>query len=332
MKFSLKFGRRRANIVVNQKVIIFCFCFFISFIFWALIKLSENYITTITYPVNYTNFPDDKINANDLPNKLKLKVSAKGFDIVKYKFSSTFIPIKLDISELEFQYKDKDSTLNYILTNNLLQILNNQLSEKKIIQNIDVIDISPDTIFFEFTPVDEKKIPVGLNADITFLKQYMLKDKISITPDSVTITGPKNMIDTMFYAETEFLSLKDLKQTYSSDVKLVLIKKVIYSSEKVKVDVPVEEYTEKKITVPILVINVPDSLKMKIFPNELNINYLIGFSSYNKVDEGNFEVYVDYFDIEKSFTQKIKVKIKNSPTQIKSFDYSPASVEYIIEK
>jgi len=332
MKPQFKIGKHIFNINLNEKALIFSFFLCISTLFWILIKLSDNYVTNITYPVVYINLPENKLNTNELPKKLTLKVGAKGFDILKYKLSSDFIPIKLDMNSLEVEYFNSDSNYTFLITQNLLKDIKLQFSERQMIQNIDIIKINPDTIFFEYISIVNKKVPVGLNADITFFKQYMLKDKIIIIPDSVTISGPAKYLDTINYVNTEFLLIKDLNEKYLSEVKLTQNKKITYSTDKVIVDINVEEFTEQKIVVPIMIINVPDSLTLKIFPNEININYLVGLSFYNKIDNGNFEVYVDFNDIKKSFTQKLKVKVNNYPSQIKSFKYSPISVEYLIEK
>jgi hypothetical protein len=268
----------------------------------------------------------------ELPEFLKLKVNAKGFDIIKFKLGSNFIPIDIDVTSLGFQNADGDSVNAYVESVLLLNNIQNQLKEYKIIQSIDIIDIKPDTIFFEFTPVIEKKVPVGLNADITFLKQFMLKDKILIKPDSILVKGPKKIIDTVQFVETEYINLRDLNSHYTSELNLIKYDKITYSTENVLIEIPVEEYTEVSLNIQIGITNVPDSLTLKIFPNNLNITYLVGFSVYETINENRFEAYVDYSDIENNFTNKLKVKIKDHPVEIKSFQYSPLNVEYIIEK
>lgn len=316
----------------KHKLLVFSFFLLISTLFWFLIKLSDNYITNITYPVEYLNIPENKIIINELPEILKLKIDANGYNIVKYKLGSNFSPIKIDLSETYLKNLDNDSSNQYIESFHLLENIQNQIIENKITQDISIVDILPDTLFFEFTDIIEKKIPVGINAEISFQKQYMLKDKLIIEPDSVLIKGPEKIIDTIFFIETEYINLRDLAESYTSEVNLIKYKNIIYSTEKVFVEIQVEEFTEAHISIPINVINLPDTLKLKIFPNIVNINYLVGFSEYGKIDEKKFDIYIDYNDINNSMTNKLKLKVKNYPLEIKSFNYSPIYVEYLIEK
>jgi len=161
------------TIKFKQKTIYFIFFLLISSFLWLLVKLSQNYSTDITYPIEYKNYPENKININELPEFLNLKVKASGFEILKYKITSSLIPITFDISTAKLKKSKFDSALFYIETIGLLENINTQLSEKSILKDIKISEINPDTLFIQFTEMTTKKVAIKLNADITYSRQYM---------------------------------------------------------------------------------------------------------------------------------------------------------------
>jgi len=299
---------------------------------WLLVKLSQDYSTNISYPIEYKNNPINKININKLPTQINLKVSASGFEILKYKVTSDLIPIVLDIASEKLKILNSDTSINFIETISLLENINLQLSENSILKDIKITNVEPDTLFFQFTEMISKKVEIKLNADITYFRQFMLKDNIIISPDSLIVQGPAIVLDTVDYVETQYVKFENLKDNVEKEIKLKTFKNLIYSIEKTLITINVEQFTEADAIVAIQIKNLPDSLKLKIFPNKIKINYLVGFSNYNIIGEDEFIATIDFNDIKNNLTNKLKIKIEASPDKIKSFQFTPTSVEYLIEK
>ncbi len=83
------------------------------------------------------------------------------------------------------------------------------LSEE--LDQVKILNISPDTLFFRLTDIVTKKVPVmpALKMHERFYqKQFTQNGDISISPDSITISGPDNVVNynTFHFIPNPFLS------------------------------------------------------------------------------------------------------------------------------
>lgn len=315
-------------IKLPQKVFVFSFFLIISTILWFFNALNKDYSTVLNFPVAFVNMPENKVNTNELPAKLAITINADGFNILSHKFSSNFIPIKIDFNTLKInQLTPKDSSNLYFLTNNNIS----QNIESQFNKNFKLLKIRPDSIFFNFTYITEKKVAVKLTSEINYKHQFMPIKKSIFSPDSITIKGAATILDSINYIETEKLKLNKLSKNYYRQLPLVLRENIFYSQNSVDIEIEVEEYTEYKITIPIEIINLPKNEKIKIFPNKIKITYLVGFSRYDKISDQNFTAIIDYNLLKFSPSNKLKPQITINSDYIKSFTSEPSYVDFIIE-
>lgn len=186
-------------------------------------------------------------------------------------------------------------------------------------------------MYFDFADRVFKKVPVVSRVNPKPATQYMVHGQIKLVPDSITISGANPIIDTIDFVFTKSQDLVDLVSKYEDKVKLVKIRNVNFSENEVEVSINIEKFTEGTQKLKINLINVPDSVELRTFPNSVAVTYFVALSDYEKVLPQLFEVVVDYSDTEKQ-KSTLDVKITNQPSYIKSLRYNPKSVEYIIEK
>ena len=318
MKISLK---------INKKLFIFLFFLLISTVLWFLNALNKTYDTTINIPVSFHEMPINKYNVSELPKFFEMQINANGFTILKYKFKSKIIPLKFSAKSLDLKQSSKEDTSKfYILSYKLKQKV-----EKQTKSDINIIKIKPDSIFFQFSQLSSKKVLVGFNAEIKLKKQFMLKDMVVIEPDSIIIQGPRAILDTIYHIDIEQLNLEALSDNINKTVKLVEPENIILSQSEVNIIITVEQYTEANLYAPIELINFPDTLDIKIFPNKVKIIYLVGESFYGKISKEQFNPIVDFNSNKNNINNKLQVQIIGQPENIKSYKYYPQSVDYIIE-
>ena len=118
----------------------------------------------------------------------------------------------------------------------------------------------------------------------------------------------------------------------SGTLDLINISKLSYSVNKVQLTIPVEQFTEASLKIPIEPINVPDSLVIKTFPFQVSLTCITGLDDYEKVSPHVFRATVDYTSIDQSLGDKLKVDVTSAPDFVRSVRISPIYVEYIIEK
>jgi len=312
----------------NRRLGIFLIFIAISTIFWFLTQLEEVYVTRISYPVEYQDMPENKIVVGNLPTHMRLEIRGQGFKLLEYKFSNELNPLILHINSYNLQtLEDDNSPRYYIVTQTTATRIAQQLS-----QDVEILDITPDTLFFEFAEKINKKVPVQPSLEYSFARQMMLQGSIQIEPDSVTITGPNSVLDTIHRIPTRAKKYTDLQATVHASIGLEKPhEQVELSTRRVQLTIPVEQYTEGVVQKDVQVIHVPDSVVVKTFPRSVTITYLVGLSQYEKVIPELFRVVADYQEIQGGGGQ-LKVQVVKAPDYLKSFSHNPREVDYIIER
>lgn len=316
---------KKSNLRIDRNIITYLICVVIATILWFLNALNKDYSAVISYPVKYVNLPQGKHLISDLPSTLSLEVRAKGFALLGHRISTSFLPITFNVNTYSNHLLEKDEVFEYTLnTNEIKDKIGNQLNTE-----IKLLDITPATIEFKFAQSVEKKVAVRPVVNYTLKRQYIL-NQITATPDSVLVSGPATIIDTLRYISTKSLRLKDLGKSVTKEVELTPPRGCTVDDATVKLDLQVEQFTETKKTIRLQARHVPGSFYLRLFPDNVNITYDVGLSNYEKITNQDFEFYVDYDQTQSS--SYLDVKVGKTPAFIKNLVFSPQKVEYIIER
>lgn len=321
----MRYFKKKPNIYINKNFAAYLICVLIATILWLLINLNKEYNTVLSYKIEYVNFPKNKINTSVLPEKLLLNVKANGFALLGQVMLGKLNPIQIDVAGYFKNIGITKNKTTYINTENIKERIDNQLGNK-----IKATHISPNSIYFNFEDAVSKKIPIIPELNYTIKKQYILSEKISINPDSVLITGAKNIIDTIRHISTEPVELKNIHKETSLNVKLLPIENTKFDKDKTTLILRVEPSTEVHHTLPVICRNIPDSLVIKLFPGKITVKYEVALSRYQKINTKDFVFEVNYDETKKS--SKLSILHSRSPEYIENISFSPQQVDYIIEK
>ena len=314
--------------MINSRLLIFFFFLLLSVLFWFLTVLNKDYNTLLSYPLRYTRIPGELVLMNDAAERLDLNVKARGFTLLRLKMQSRLSPLSLDVNSFSLETVPGESPIIlYLVTSLVVDRLQQQLTSE-----IKINSVFPDTLMLQLTERYTGKKSVKLNLDMEFERQYMQVGKLKIMPDSVAVSGPENIIDSVSEIYTLPEKLTGLKKNVRVDLSLEPIDKVEFSVKEVTVDVPVEKFTEESIDIPIQVINIPDSLFLRTFPASIEITYRVGLSDYKKVSEHMFIAVIDYSAKGSSIGNKLVVELTKVPEYVQVTNFYPKNVEYIIEK
>jgi hypothetical protein len=308
---------------------IFTFLFFVllSTLFWLFLSLSKDYEDEIYYPVRYINIPENKVMINTLPERLALKVRAKGRKILFGKLNLNLIPLKFDVNSFVTKNTNPDSL--YILTNSVKDILSEEM------EGVEIISISPDTLFFNFTTMEVKRVAVKPrynNLQQMFAPQYMINGPVIVDPDSIIISGPGSLLRNITSVFTEPMNLSELNDTVNLSISLEKQDGISYSQKKVRVTVPVDQYTQAEYFLPVVALNLPDSLSLKTFPERIRITFNITLSNYQRIIPEYITPRINYDDILKNPAGKIHLFLVDTPEIISAVKFSPEKVEYLLTR
>jgi len=291
----------------------------ISLLFWLLVKLSQNHRANRQVAISYT-LPADMSFVTIPPDQVRVTLEGRGWDLMYDYFGR------------------RNNAVNFDLASTVLQnITNNQLKGRMVdntkSSNITVEDMSFDYISIELGKSSIKKVPIILDRQLNFAAEHQLKSSIQLMPDSVTLSGPNSMLENYTGWPTTLLSLKNLKNTVTRPIPLQPnnTPQIKLSASVVQVHIPVEQFTEKSIFVPVMVKGAPDSLK--VFPNKVKTNFVVGLSQYDSISEKNFRLEVDLKGVPiNQSNNTAPILLTQQPTEVKHVQFSPKSVQFLFVK
>lgn len=313
----------------KRKVYIFTLCILCSALFWIFSKLSQETSAEFYNVVKFDSFPEELIPAYQTDSILRFKVQATGIRLISNYFFSKPDTIKISadalpvINRIGKQY-------HFITESRFSEILS-----EKTVAGASIHNIRPDTLFLELVPAVEKMLPVQLNAEISFEQRFRKYDQLLIEPDSIRVKGPKTIIDTLQYVSTEFWESGKLRQTAE---KLLMLEKPFASmsltldQEYVRVVVPVAEYTESSIELPVHILCPEDTAfaEIRLFPNKATVSYIVALHDYRRVTSDMFSVVVVCPQLKPDSDGRLDVQLETYPSFVQILAIRPTFVEYII--
>ena len=320
--------RNPRKITFNKKLLNFFFFLLLSIIFWFITALSKDYNASISYPVRYIKLPEDKVLVSNMPDKLILTVNAQGYTLLRYKLTSKILPIIFDVNSFRLnRIPGRDSSSLFILTSLARNRIARQLSS-----DIELLEISPDTLIFSFAEVKYKDLPVEAKYEITYDKQFMQVGPIELDADSVTAKGPENILDTLIVAYTRKKIIRSANETVDLQAELQEVDKVAFNRDKIRIKIPIEKFTEANLNIPVKVINLPDNITLRLFPSEIKLTCHVGLKDYDVTSSQYFVAAVDYLEIKAHPDGKLPVHLMEIPAYVQSVNIYQPEIEFIIEK
>lgn len=304
---------------MKRESVVFIFCFFLAVILLLLNKLSRKYVGDIKAKVSYVNYPEGKVPAEPLLNELTLYVETTGFKLMWAKLGK----------DMQLQVNLSDAGQNYALTEDFKVEIARQLSS-----GYRLMEIVPDTLHLHFVASRVKKVPLRADILISFKKQFDFKEPMLVSPDSVTISGPENLVDSVKTWFTERRTFENLDKSLQDEIAVLQPSKSSVSvyPAKARYTIAVEEYTEKTLEVEIQKINLPQAKEINIYPKKVKAVCRVGLSNYEQVKPESFIITADFAGVDLRKGKYIELQMKEHPSFVKNLDFSPKSVEYIIYK
>jgi YbbR domain-containing protein len=254
----------------------------LTLILWFAIQLTKTYNFQSELVIQLSNTPKH-IVLDSSEIKVELNLNSNGFKLWRYNFlNKTF---RVDYSEFQ-----KDSLQLKISANKLKKAIakSYELTPEEI--NLDKTMFS-----FKYQKKETKLVPVKPNLKLNFAAGYNTLESLSLSPDSVTISGSRKDLRSVNFVQTNKMDIKNANDTLQGNVKLIKpSSNVEISLESVEYYLPVEKYSENALMIPINTINIPDSLDVSVFPNKAKVSFLVALKSFDKVSEIDFKVVCDY--------------------------------------
>ena len=296
-------------------------CVGVAVLLWIMVTLSNTYNYTVKQAVAFKNVPQQRAFHSLQADSVNVVEKGTGWQMLLSKMKPENKQVKIDLRAL-----DKE---NYVVLSSQLAAIN----ETKDIAN-KIISFSPDTLYFDFSNRSTKRVPVQLSASLKYQRQFAQSDNVIIRPAYVTVSGPSSSIDKITVWKTDSLSLKNLDETVNSRVNLEAVKEgnISIYPKSVSVKIPVTEFTEKTIEIPVKLINNYNYLNVKVFPLKVKVTFTTSLNKYTDMDEDMFEAGADLDMWKKHNYSTLPVMLTKLPQYCKVVKIEPKNIDFIIKK
>ena len=296
-------------------------CLLLAIAGWLFMALSNKYVYTAKTVLVYKNFPQNKAFHPLQSDTVDLQVEGTGWQLL-------FARLRVNPQSISISL-DKLSNRNYILFSEQLYSVNGQLETSQ-----KIISVRPDTLYFDFSKRTVKRVPVTLVSSLGFVKQFGIADDIELSPSYVTVSGPQEELSKIKTWDTDTLELHNIHDSVVTRVgmKQTTLKNVSIFPGSVEVRLPVDEFTEKTVELPLKIINNNDYYNIKLYPKKIKITFMVALSSYQQVNEDFIEAFIDVNEWKLQKHDQFTVKLARFPDYCRLVRLSPDKIDFIIEK
>lgn len=299
----------------------FLFILISTSLIWFILKLSKTYTDTIEFSYELENLPKNKIVKKSNNELIKVQLEATGIKFIRYSlFKQTIL---IDFNQL----KEVDD--NYYLANEGIKSV---VQENLELPN-ERFDIKTKDINISTYQLYSKKVPVQSHINIDFATGYDSIVDFQFSPDSLTIYGNQKVLDTIRFVSTKKKTIHKVKESIEDRIAIDMSQLDIHSvsQNEVNYKLRVAKYTEKKIKIPIDVINVPDDFNLSIFPKEIEVNIEVELQHYDEITNKDFRLICDYNQREKD-DNVLTPHLDMKPKHIKNIRFNTSKINYLIRE
>jgi len=305
----------------RRRVSAFFTCLMLAIFAWIFTVLSNPYKYSVKALLVFKNAPQKRAFHSLQPDTVSVDLTGSGWDMLFSKMNGGNRSIPVDLQALE--------TKSYVVLSSQLEQIN---SKKGFDQPI--TGFNPDTLYFDFSNRRVKRVPVRLITAIHYQHQFAQSGNIALRPSYVIITGPQNVIDKITEWDSDTLKMDSVDETVKTRVMLRPVSEGNMSvyPKSVQAAIPVDEFTEKVLAMPVKLINNRDYDNVKIIPQKVKITFTTPLTKYAEIDEDFFEATAD-LDLWRLHNYKaLPVTIKKVPQYCRIVKIEPATVDFIIKK
>jgi|GEM_PF-296198 len=311
--------RKKYNTGKIKKFLIFLF---LAILFWVLTKFSREYTAIVYSSIAYKSIPNETLLAENNPEEVSFDLTTNGFEFLYYKLKRPKITI--NVSDY---YKKGNKTIS-LSDAQLIHLLSEQLDK-----NLSVKNLSIDTLKVNLEIMVSRKIPVFSKVELGFKKGYMSLDTLEIKPDSVQLSGPSEIIKKFDSLPTISKSYSDIDSDFSEKIEIEMpdVPSLSISPKEVLLSLQVQEFTQKEITLPIQVINVPQGTIIKLIPKVTKVRFNVPIKDFKTISKNSFQVICD-FSKRNSKENFMLTQLSKKSTGIRDVEIKDKKIDFLIFK
>ena len=318
---SFKSARMKINAFLRRQrwkeALIFFFFVLLSLGFWLLQSLQQEYEIEISIPVRYKNIPPDISFTETPPQEIIAKVKDKGSVLLNYSFGRSFAPIETNMKN----QAEKSGSLS--ITKKTIQ----SDIQKQLLATTSLVGFEPQSIEAAYSNRIKKDITVKINGTIQTNPGFHGSGNIQSSPSTVSVYASDIVLDTLNQAKTVFTEIKKGTKTITRTVQLQKISEATYDPTSVTITIPIEEFTEKTLEIPVICTGLPPHYTLRTFPSIAKVTCSVPLSRFKDLSEDAFEIKFSFKDLEQNVSGTLPIQLTKKPHSVTTASNNPDKIE-----
>ena len=290
----------------------------LSFVIWFFRKFSKEYQEEIKMKIELIDIPKSYIISSVSDSILNLNLNATGFEFLYYYFLDNTVKISFQ----KAVYRNNTASLEIASEFNKLQ--------DQLLGDPEILSFFPSKIEINYQSEFSKKVPIvfpKFNLDIG----YSITN-LNLYPDSIIVTGPKNVLEDINHVDLDYKNELTLKSNFFDKIPINQGENELnYNVKEVDVEVTIDLFSEKNLNIPISVSNLPKSKVLKLFPSQVELVFSSSINNLKKIKPSDFRVGFNYDSVDKE-KNTAKIKLLKSPLSAKNVRLNPQDIFFLIRE
>lgn len=253
------------NMQRTEKVLVFLVAYSIALGLWLLINLSRDFSVTLSIPLYYGAFPENQAPVQSLPETVRATFSGEGWKLLGLYGSTPRLMINVNEA-----------------TTNIYESIEQQISGTS---DINLVRAEPARINLHLEEALTRRVPVVPNIELETRRQFGLLRPPVISPDSVTVSGARSLVENIQSWPTRSVRFDDLQAPFQAPVPLRDSGDLIrLSDNQVMLSANIVEFTEGEVRVPVEITGGANRPAVILSPSVLSIRFNVPITQYNEVN------------------------------------------------
>lgn len=261
-------------------------------------------MVTLSFPVEVGGVQDGRALVERPPSSVRVQLQGTGLDLLRLVFDSPSVIVPAGTEQV-----DVEEVLNLPRTTNAR-----------------IESVTPRFISIETEPRVERTVPVRSRVDIELAPSYELVGDVTLSPDSIRLTGGQSVVEPIAAWPTDSLVLKEVRDTIRRAVPLQdsLTGLVDRSADEVTLVARSGKFAEEQREVTVDVTGVPAGQDLvTLQPSTIRIRYRVLFDQLFEARRSSaFFATVSYNQIRSDTTGYVKPRI-HVPSDLEIRDPEP---------
>jgi hypothetical protein len=304
-----------------KETFIFLFFLFLSFIFWMMHTMQEEYETQIVIPVVYKGLSAETALTDSPPRLITAHVRDRGSVLTQYSLRKK--PLSVDLSRLtagQSVITVGDASLESLIM-------------KYLESTTALLSYSPRSISISCDIRVKKLLPVTFGGEIRTLPGYVVSGSISFSPAEITVYAGESSLDTLTSVATEYIEISNAGKPIIRRLRLNPPPGAVAEPDAVTASIPIEASAEKTIEIQVSEASVPLGYKMRMFPSMVSIACRVPLSLFRELSAEHFTVDASLANFTAlTAPRRLPLKITRKPAWVEQAILSHDSIEFILEE